>query len=307
MKMSQLLRRCPLLAFWLVLLCCFWFWPGAAQADVGPKPSVVVEFLGMEQETFYATLLSATESTGPYSVPDPQQAAAYAAGQTEEDAIQRQFLSYQDEDGFHYLQFWQDCSGGQPFRWTYYPPREYKLLLYFPEQNQFVCSEIYQRYAFDSYYQLDAAGEKLSAMLTSGSIASADFSKHYDYTTEIWSLLARIVLTILLEMLLAHCFGFRGKKQLALLAGVNIATQVGLNVALNIVNYYQGQMAFVLLYFALELLICLVEALVYAKWLGSLGADGQKHTAKTVAYAILANVFSFGAGMALAYYLPGIF
>ena len=233
--------------------------------------------------------------------------SAYAAGQTEEDVIQRQFLSYQDEDGFHYLQFWQDCSGGQPFRWTYYPPREYKLLLYFPEQNQFVCSEIYQRYAFDSYYQLDAAGEKLSAMLTSGSIASADFSKHYDYTTEIWSLLARIVLTILLEMLLALCFGFRGKKQLALLAGVNIATQVGLNVALNIVNYYQGQMAFVLLYFALELLICLVEALVYAKWLGSLGADGQKHTAKTVASAILANVFSFGAGMALAYYLPGIF
>jgi hypothetical protein len=45
--------------------------PTIAYADVGPKPSVVVAFRGL-QDNCYVTLLSKTESTGPYS--------AYAEG-----------------------------------------------------------------------------------------------------------------------------------------------------------------------------------------------------------------------------------
>ena len=39
----------------------------SASADLGPKPSVAIKFIGLSGETYYATLLSSVESTGPYS------------------------------------------------------------------------------------------------------------------------------------------------------------------------------------------------------------------------------------------------
>ena len=37
-------------------------------ADTGPKPSVVIEFVGLEKEEYYVTLLSEETSTGPWDV-----------------------------------------------------------------------------------------------------------------------------------------------------------------------------------------------------------------------------------------------
>ena len=41
--------------------------PITARADMGPKPSVRIEFTGIEGETYYGTLLSKHNSTGPAS------------------------------------------------------------------------------------------------------------------------------------------------------------------------------------------------------------------------------------------------
>jgi len=38
----------------------------AAYADVGPKPLVVIDFQGLENEWYYVTLLSEIPTTGPY-------------------------------------------------------------------------------------------------------------------------------------------------------------------------------------------------------------------------------------------------
>ena len=83
---------------------------------------------------------------------------------------------------------------------------------------------------------------------------------------------ARIVLTILIEMLVALLFGFRQKKQLLILAVVNIITQIILNVLLNVINYNSGPLAFTFFY-----------------------------------VLFVANLISFGAGLFLAAKLPGMF
>ena len=69
---------------------------------------------------------------------------------------------------------------------------------------------------------------------------SASAVRSYDYAGEILALAARIVLTIALELLVAFCFGYRGKRVFALLAVVNVVTQVFLNVFLNVVHYRSG-------------------------------------------------------------------
>ena len=126
-------------------------------------------------------------------------------------------------DGYFFLQEWWNCSETNQLNWTYYPPSPFKILLYFPETDFFYVSPIYERYAFDSYYTVD-----LSDYTEDG--ISAEES--YDYTWEGISLGARILLTILLELLIALPFGYREKKVLGFLAIVNIITQILLNVAL---------------------------------------------------------------------------
>ena len=78
---------------------------------------------------------------------------------------------------------------------------------------------------------------------------------------------------------------------------VNIITQIGLNVALNIINFFKGQWAFTFYYVLLEFVVLLTEAIIYKK------ASIKKATI----YAMLANVISFIFGLWLAHIIPGIF
>lgn len=288
--------------FFAIALCaCLLFavLPTTARADMGPKPSVVVTFTDLENETYYATLLSKSESTGPYSAVTRKDAADYRSDNPEEEAAYQKFAAYQDPDGYYFLGFVADCSASNQLRWGYYPPGDFKILLYFPAQDALVESQgAYTRYAFDSYYRADLSG------ISQGDGFSA--ARAYDHGGELLSLLARIVLTIALELLLALPFGYRAKKQLLLLGGVNLATQVGLNVALNLIRFQYGPWVFLEYYFLLELLVFLAEAVVYGLCLHRL-SDKPAPAWKAVVYALAANVASFVAGLCLAAALPGIF
>lgn len=271
--------------------------PISARADMGPKPSVRIEFTGIEGETYYGTLLSKHESTGPASAwsgnPD------YARSQPGEEGydIWLKFVEYQDADGYYFLQEWWDCSDTNQLNWTYYPPSPFKILLYFPETDTFYVSPVYERYAFDSYFTVD-----LSAYDTDPIMAN----QSYNYTWEMISLVARIILTILLELGIALLFGYREKKVLGLLAVVNIITQVTLNVALNIINYNSGSMTFTFSYVLFEILVFAIEAVAYAALLRRFSGKEQKK-GKAVGYAFIANAGSFAFGLWLAHVIPGIF
>ena len=270
--------------------------PITASADMGPKPSVRIEFTGIEGETYYGTLLSLRESTGPASAWDGK--SDYPEWHPEEEqGIWEAFLHYEDADGYYFLQEWWDCSESNQLNWTYYPPASFKILLYFPETDSFYVSPIYERYAFDSYFTVD-----LSAYDTAPIMAH----QSYDYTWELISLAARIVLTIILELGIALLFGYREKKVLACLAVVNIVTQVTLNVALNIINYNSGSMSFTFSYVLFEILVFAIEAAAYAALVGKCSSKVQKK-GRAVGYAFIANVASFALGLWLAHVIPGIF
>lgn len=114
------------------------------------------------------------------------------------------------------------------------------------------------------------------------------------------------MLTIALELAIALLFFRRWAKLLRLIALVNVVTQVGLNVALNIINYQSGLYAFFFWYFVLELLVFAVEAVVYCSF-ASRAAARRIGKGRCIAYALTANVFSFIVGLLLAKLLPGIF
>lgn len=283
------------LTTWIMcFIMVFAMLPITAHADTGPKPSVRINFENMGEEVCYGTLLSKTDSTGPSSAWDgnPEHIYNYDLDMD----IWQAFVDYEDADGYYFLQEGWLCSESKELNWTYYPPSSFKILLYYPELDTYTVSGIYERYAFDSYFRVTMDGLE---------IKSVD-DKAYDFTWELISLACRVVVTIALELAIALLFVLRQKKLIMTILGVNVVTQIGLNVALNIINYNRGAYMFVFCYVLLEILVFIVEAVAYTVWFRK-GSEPQISKKRTVSYALIANIVSFIGGMAIAQLVPGIF
>ncbi|NLK65235.1 MAG: hypothetical protein GX289_09085 [Tissierellia bacterium] len=280
------------------------FVPSYVYGDIGPKPSVIVNFDGLEGETYHVTLLSEKSSTGPYSAVGKFKGdERYSEGE-EGYEIWKKFVDYRDKDGYYFLQFFRDCTETSEFKWTYYPPQKFKILIYFPESDSFAVSKVYERYAFDSYYKADLSNVELKPLSTFEGIVAV---KNYNFAKEIISLFLRIIATIAIEVLVALLFGYRAKRQLHIVLITNIATQTILNIILNTVNYYYGGLAFLFSYLLAEIVVFIVEASVYAKLLTKDSTGRLSKKGYAVLYAFVANATSFFIGIQIAKLIPGIF
>ena len=296
--------------FFIRVLCALFVFmalPVTIHADIGPKASVRIQFKNMPDELCYGTLLSEKESTGPASVWDGIKEHARKDEETAD--IWNALVNYKDSDGYYYLQQHDKVSDTNEIAWTYYPPNRFKILLYYPETGTFVSSGIYERYAFDTYYTVDMEGIDIHNVEYNEELSTnerIEAYRSYEYRQEMIGLAVRIVLTIVIEMLVALLFGFREKKQLVILAVVNIITQILLNVGLNIINYNSGSMAFTIFYVLLEVVVFIVEAILYCILLKKASMKKKKNW-YYVLYSFIANLASFTAGMIIANVIPGIF
>ena len=287
-----------------------------ASADTGPKPSVRVSFENMGDELCYGTLLS-KGSTGPASVWNGEERSAYHKQNEnfKDEALLdydtwKAFVEYEDSDGYYFLQekVWE-VSKTKKISWGYYPPQSFKILLYYPESQKFVVSGIYERYAFDTYYSVDMNGIDIAAVEydeNNSNDERIEAHRAYQWRQEVISLVARIIITIAVEMGIALLFGFRGKKTLLFLAVANISTQIILNLLLNFVNFRLGPFGFVFYYALLEVAVIALEAVAYSLLMNKL-TEKKRRAFFYVIYAFAANLISFAAGFAVANILPGIF
>jgi hypothetical protein len=277
---------------------------------------VRITFENMGDELCYGTLLSEKPSTGPSSVWNGEEEDAYHNGNEYYEYAPldyntwKAFVDYKDADGYYFLQHsaWK-VSETKEINWNYYPPQKFKILLYYLETDKFVVSGICERYAFDTYYTVDMAGVDIGSVDYDEEQSNDDrlnAYKSYHYKQEILSLVARILITIVIEMGIALLFGFRGKTALLLLVIVNTVTQIILNVLLNIINFRSGSWAFVTWYIMLELAVFAIEAVLYAAFMKKL-TGREKPVSFYGVYSLVANAISFSAGLIIANILPGVF
>jgi len=275
----------------------------SVSADIGPKPSIRISFEQLGDELCYATLLSDTDRMGPHTAWDGRDAHArhnenesYSYANFDYE-IWKAFAEYEDSDEYFFLQEGWLINETKELAWTYYPPYSFKLLLYYPSSGSFAVSDIYERYAFDSYYTVEIPQNADNILV---------LKKSYDHTNELLSLVVRIFATVLIETAVALLFGLRRKKEFLAVLGVNITTQIILNTALNVINYSAGWMAFTACYVFLEIIVFVVEAVIYSFIMKKLG-ENRRSAAFCVMYSFVANAVSFGIGLAAAHFIPGIF
>lgn len=92
------------------------------------------------------TLLSKSDSTGPHSVYDGDSNNARYSKKDEDFEIWQKFVSYKDRDGFYFLQYFDKIDDNSVFRLGYYPPKEFKILVYFHDYNSFAVSNTHEMY-----------------------------------------------------------------------------------------------------------------------------------------------------------------
>ncbi len=250
--------------------------PQRARADMGPKPSVTVTFEGFSGESAYATLLSKESAWGPYQVWDGRM----DVDRGEDPQVWQAFADYKDPDGFSFVGPYGGCGAHPWLRWGYMPPDVFKVLVYFPETGAFLSSGVLERYAFESFFQCTVAGGEMQVRAS------------YDYVTSIGRAALRAALTILIELVAALLFGYRGRRALGVIALVNLITQALLYGALYLVSYWRGPWAFWFWFFVLELLVLATEAAAYTLLV--------ERASRVRWYALAANALSCGAGLALA-------
>lgn len=278
----------------LLLVCLLPLW---AAADTGPKPSITVTPEGFGEDACYLTLLSQTETTGPWSKQESFAASKDSYGDPEADeAIWTAFNDYQDAEGFFFLGCYGEVTGGQMFCWSYYPPDTFKVLAYFPDSGTFAVGPVTDREEFSARYtvSLSETGETLL------------IEKARNQEAENKSFVGRLVLTLALELAVAVVFGFRAKRQIITIVCMNLITQVGLNQAITHLFPVVSSRCYWPSLLVLEVLIFLVEGAVYARLLPRWKKDPAA-VCHPWGYALAANVASFGVGLILARLIPGMF
>ena len=229
--------------------------------------------------------------------------------------IWQKFVDYADADGYYFLcDLFTQQHGDAEFGWTYYPPQRFKLLLYFPESDTFLCSGITERYAFDSVYKVDLGGQEPSEIaslsLTHPEGETGDFAVDQSDGThqQAVGFLGRLAITLIVELAVAWGWGYRKGRQLLFIGVVNLVTQFVLNAALLYWGAQQNSRGFILFWYVLlELAVTGIEAASYAGLLPGTEPRDACTRRRAALYALTANVLSFLAGLALSQVFPAIF
>lgn len=291
---QNILRRISMVLILMAALGIYAF------ADFGPKPSVVVEFENAGDQEYYVTLMAKEDKLGsPYS-----RVTAEDQPETDDIAIWNRLVAYEDPDGMVFAGNVQKLTGDGAYVWGYYPPSEFRVLIYFPDTDSFVeSSEILEQYAFDSYYQMDFNDLPENR---NEAVAAIPVTRKYNLLWQITAFLLRLAVTVAVECLLAVLFGFKGKRQMLLVLAVNCATQLAMNLL--ILDESVGLFVFYVLQYALiEVGVILAEGLVYCLALPKLATPEQNRNIHPIAFAFFGNVASFSLGFLLSNWFPMLF
>ena len=123
----------------------------AAFADMGPKPSLEVRFAGISGENCWAALLFPENDIGPWFADSKSTAEQIAMN------------DYKDADGYIMSMYQgspEKIDKNSVLRHSYYPPENFKVLLYFPDSGEFFVTPVYEKYAFNSYFTIDVSARQ---------------------------------------------------------------------------------------------------------------------------------------------------
>lgn len=259
-------------------------------ADTGPKPYVDITING-NTDGMYMTLLSNVKRHGPWTTVDENKEEFTG----DLKLVNEKFVNYEDKDGFYYQQFIDDITDHK-FKWGYYPPDTFKILIYDTINDKFITDDvIYQKAEFGSVYTLTLNENKDALVSESFSVV-----KNNNIGREILTFFVRLAICLTIELVLALLFGFR-KLELIPILIINIITQVAFNLFLTLYIYFNGFQLLLIIpaYIFGEVLILVAESISNVHFINLVdnkcGIEA-KSSGKIILYTLVANLASLVLG-----------
>ncbi len=268
-----------IILLWIILLTIFMIPFQSVQADIGPKRTLDVKVIGVDQPYFLDILV---RNQMPEDITYIQ----------EHYHMLPDMIWTFDEDGF--ISNIISAPWGRPmlqvgenhYRDGYHAPSRFKLILIF-EDESYITSDIITTKLFNSRITWDLSGIDL----TTTQIGVGDVTEEWPIAYMSIDLIVRIVLTILIEILVLYVFGYRLKESFKLVLYINIVTQTILTGFVIAMRYFYfpflGEI-FVLI--VGEFFIFMIEITLFVFFL-------KEFTKKKAAlYGFVANLISLMAG-----------
>ncbi len=258
-------------------------------ADSFPRATLMLTFRGVHQ-SWAVTLLSSEKGLGPWEKREVYDPNGYGLDSTLYSGKQMNRSVWDSlnmyKDNYYFLGTYDIVDPEHPvFRWNYFPPEEFKILLYNPDSERYMESEIVTAYGLSREFTVDV--NEADAEVRARSIF--DWNEYFK----------RLLLTILIELGIALCFKYWKKMQWLIVIAVNFATQTALSLG---VYFYELQLSHpddLVLEKMIhgEEIIAIVEGFLYLFLLEK--ANSECHKVRPFLYSFLANFVSFVAGLVI--------
>lgn len=239
-------------------------------ADMGPKPAIYIDIVGIEGD--YVAAFASKKVSGPNF--DYESWLKYEDHRVEYHPI----MEYKDDEGYKWMTKYYECNGDSEIKFTYYAPSEFKLVIY-KDNELYKVTEATEMYAFRSYFKIDFFKEEIKIKNT------------YPYYKEVIEFILRLAITLAIEIGLYFLFRLHTKRNFKIVMIVNIATQLLLNIIINLGTFYQGELYALIILILCEMAIFILEPIIYIILMR------KKNKLLIALYGIIANVLSFAIGL----------
>ena len=267
------------------------------RGDVFPKPRMTLWIQGIEEPYYFDLLIH--KDYVPQLRTDIE-----IAGRIDNyyyrDDYPEALNGYQDSDGYVSYQLYNGApthitqeevgSDYQVFNIGYFsPPQRFKILVY-TESGIMLTSKITTRMMFDAEFTYDLSGvDKTIDQVNIGRV-----TEQLPLARIGIEFVARLLLTVLTEIGILFCFGFRMKKSYFVVLIVNLFTQTLLTVGILVGHYAMSEFfGAVFILIVGELIVIALETVVYARLLK------ERSTGRAAGYALVANL----ASMVVSFFL----
>jgi len=295
----------------LVLCLGILFNTTSVSADMGPKPSVKITIIGMEDIPYTFDLLS-EDVNGEFLDPNSD---SFDYGHYLGEDYPDELFTFTCNDGLSvwsmygypmpYINQTDTTFNAQVYQENYHPPREFKVLLYL-EDGTALVSELVSRQYFDSRMTWDVTNiDKTTSSEGLGEISGNIHIGPYEEITG-WEklsgvsfsrMLIRILITMTIELAILFLFRYKKKESYLLVGITNVVTQILLTYLVARTIVYNGYFSAVLLLLFLEAFIFVIEGVVYGNLLK------EKSVWRAIGYTFIANLATLIVGFYLVIYL----
>lgn len=294
-------RRLTAFIMVFLLVCAVAVVP--ASADSGPRQHATFKLEGLT-EPCYLMLLSKERDWVPLFSGDEtkeERRAAFdnalelsyhTAKGAEEDRAFEALDAYRDTDDYYFFgyagYFAQEGSYD-----LYQPPVDVKVLLYFPQSDTLTVSEPVHLGNLENTVHVRVQGDKIT------SVSFQAFSLGSDPLSGfIW--FNSLLVTLIVELLIALCFRFYRKKQIRTILLTNLLSQPLMTVLVLMINPPVYGSLFSFPYALFEIAVTVAEAAVYLRFLPKYEEKRTIRKWEIILYAVIANLATY----AIAAFLP---